>query len=389
MNPLPAFPLEDYLAHQQPIDQAVGEVLQRGLYVLGGEVAAFEEEFAAFLGVGQVVGVANGTDAIELMLRGLEIGRGDLVVVPSHTAVASASGILRAGAEPVFGEVDPETMTLCPDALEALLKSPTGHRVRAVLAVHLYGHPCDMDKLENLCRQQGVILLEDCAQAHGAEYHGRKAGSLGRAAGFSFYPTKNLGAVGDGGAVATSDLELAERIRVLRQYGWVGRYVSDFEGINSRLDELQAAILRVKLRTLAEQLERRRSLAGWYHANLHEGLDLRVPMVRAHCRHAWHLYVVRSAQRDALLAHLTGQGISAAVHYPVPIHKQLGYAAYAEKSPPLAITEQLAREVLSLPLHPYLREAHLEKVTRSLKAFAGQAQGELGELGKTGGTQHE
>jgi dTDP-4-amino-4,6-dideoxygalactose transaminase len=199
MNRITAFPLDDYLAHQTELDEAVNGVLRRGVYILGQEVAAFEEEFAAFVGVDHAVGVANGTDAIELMLRALEIGQGHRVVVPSHTAVASAAAIVRAGAEPIFVDVEPVTQTLCPAALERLLNSDQGASVRAVLAVHLYGHPCEMETLHKICARHGITLLEDCAQGHGAEYQGRKVGSIARAAAFSFYPTKNLGAVGDGG----------------------------------------------------------------------------------------------------------------------------------------------------------------------------------------------
>jgi dTDP-4-amino-4,6-dideoxygalactose transaminase len=369
MNRITAFPLDDYLAHQTELDEAVNGVLRRGVYILGQEVAAFEEEFAAFVGVDHAVGVANGTDAIELMLRALEIGQGHRVVVPSHTAVASAAAIVRAGAEPIFVDVEPVTQTLCPAALEGLLNSDQGANVRAVLAVHLYGHPCDMEALQKICARHGITLLEDCAQGHGADYQGRKVGSIARAAAFSFYPTKNLGAVGDGGAVVTSDKELAERIHILRQYGWVGRYISDYEGVNSRLDELQAAILRVKLRTLPQQLEKRRSLADWYRGQIHAGYPVRLPEVKPHCLHAWHLFVVRSDQRDELHAHMTELGVPVAIHYPQPIHRQAGYAAYAAQSPALPTTELLAREVLTLPLHPYLKTDSLEKVTSALLAF--------------------
>jgi dTDP-4-amino-4,6-dideoxygalactose transaminase len=200
---------------------------------------------------------------------------------PVAKVIASAAAIVRAGAEPIFVDVEPVTQTLCPAALEGLLNSDQGANVRAVLAVHLYGHPCDMEALQKICARHGITLLEDCAQGHGAEYQGRKVGSIARAAAFSFYPTKNLGAVGDGGAVVTSDKEFAERIHILRQYGWVGRYISDYEGVNSRLDELQAAILRVKLRTLPQQLEKRRSLADWYRGQIHAGYPVRLPEVKS------------------------------------------------------------------------------------------------------------
>lgn len=381
MNRITPFPLDDYLAHQKELDETVITVLNRGTYILGHEVAAFEEEFAAFIGAERAVGLANGTDAIELILRALEIGRGHRVVVPSHTAVASAAGVVRAGAEPIFVDVEPVTQTLCPAALERLLNSDQGEGVRAVLAVHLYGHPCYMEALQKICTRHGITLLEDCAQGHGAEYQGRRVGSIARAAAFSFYPTKNLGALGDGGAVTTSDKELAERIKILRQYGWVGRYISDFEGVNSRLDELQAAILRVKLRTLPHQLEKRRRLADWYRMQIDAGYPVRLPEVLPDCLHAWHLFVVRCDHRDELHEHMTRLGVPVAIHYPQPIHKQAGYADYAAKSPALPTTERLAREVLTLPLHPYLETRSLETVTSALLAFKAD-QGTLPAEGK-------
>jgi dTDP-4-amino-4,6-dideoxygalactose transaminase len=365
------FPVADYIAHQNEIEQALRSVLAGGKYVLGEQVSDFESEFADFVGTEKAVGVANGTDAIELILRALGIGQGDLVVVPSHTAVASAAGILRAGATPLFVDVDPESMTVCPDAFAELMTSEQAKRVRALLAVHLYGHPCDMERLMDLCEQFGVTLIEDGAQAHGAEWRGRRIGSIARAAAFSFYPTKNLGAVGDGGAITTSDSELAERIRMLRQYGWVGRYVSEVVGINSRLDEMQAAILRVKLRTLKHQLERRRFFAERYNTLLGrlDGLDL--PIVRSECLHAWHLYVVRSAVRDPLMRHLQSLDIPVGIHYPVPIHQQPGYVPYAQRGPALPVTERLANEVLSLPLHPYMNEDEYQRVTLALQDWCG------------------
>jgi len=371
MKSFVAYPLADYLAHQPELERAVREVLTSGQYILGQEVAAFEAEFAAYVGAEQAVGVANGTDAIELILRGLGIGPGDRVVVPSHTAVASAAGVVRAGATPVFVDVDEETMTLCPTALSEVLGGVQGARVRAVLAVHLYGHPCDMKQLAALCEGAGVTLIEDGAQAHGALYEGSNVGTLARAAAFSFYPTKNLGAVGDGGAITTSDAELAERIRRLRQYGWVGRYVSETVGINSRLDELQAAMLRVKLRTLPAQLAARQKWAGWYGEQLNGMAGLQLPTVQPDCGHAWHLYVVRSKEREALMEHLRGLEIPVGVHYPVPIHLQPGYVAFAQQSPALPVTEGLAKEVLSLPLHPYMQEEELQQVVEGVQSWPG------------------
>jgi dTDP-4-amino-4,6-dideoxygalactose transaminase len=369
MTLFPAFPIEDYRAHEAGIREALARVLEGGHYILGPEVEAFEREFAAFVGVAHAVGVANGTDAIELILLAAGIGPGDRVAVPSHTAVASVSAIKRAGAEPVFVDVDARTRTLSPEALEEALESPVGGAIKAVLAVHLYGHPCDMRRLEVLCASRGIDLIEDCAQAHGAVYRGGKAGGLARAAAFSFYPTKNLGAIGDGGAVTTNDPDFARRIRVLRQYGWERRYISECYGVNSRLDEMQAAILRVKLRSLDTQLMRRRELAARYERALADVPGVEVPMTGAGCEHAWHLYVIRCAKRDALMAHLVAGEVPVALHYPAAVHEQPAYRRQAMESPPLPETEALTREILTLPLHPYLDNAAVDHVVERIRAF--------------------
>jgi dTDP-4-amino-4,6-dideoxygalactose transaminase len=364
-----AYPLADCQAHQEEIHAALQEFLRGGSYVLGPEVAAFEREFAQFVGASQAIGVANGTDAIEVLLRALEIGSGDAVAVPSHTAVASASGIARAGAQPIFVDIDADTFTISPDALQELLKSPVGARVKAVLAVHLYGHPCDMKRLEAVARAHGVVLLEDCAQAHGAVSRGRSVGSLARAAAFSFYPTKNLGALGDGGAITTSDAALAEACRVVRQYGWKERYISASQGVNSRLDELQAALLRIKLRALPVRLRRRRQLAALYGSLLKGCPNLVTPVCRPECEHAYHLYVVRTPHRDGLMKHLLGKGIPAALHYPAAIHQQPGYTEVAALSPPLPSTETVVKEILTLPLHPYLDDAAVHYTCAAVREY--------------------
>ena len=366
----PSYPQEDYRRHRAGIDAAVGRALDGGSYILGPEVLGFEAEFARFTGVNHAVGVANGTDAIELMLRGLEIGAGAKVVVPSHTAVASAAGIERARAEPVFVDVDMETFTICPQALEELLQSPLGRGVKAVLAVHLYGHPVDWAGLLKVADRHGVILLEDCAQAHGAGIHGQRVGSFGRAAAFSFYPTKNLGAIGDGGAITTSDDALAERLRSLRQYGWAERYISRRKGVNSRLDELQAAILRVKLPGLLESIARRQALAAEYGRRLADVPGLVLPGQRDGCDHAYHLYVVRSHRRDALMDHLTRAGVPVALHYPAAIHQQPAYTGAAAASPALPQTGEIVRTILTLPLHPYLGMDAIAHVCDSIRTFA-------------------
>lgn len=368
-----AYPLEDYRQHQQAIDHSLARVLDHGHYILGGEVTAFEQEFAAYTGTKHCIGVANGTDAIEVILRALNIGQGCKVALPSHTAVASASGIARAGASAVFVDIDLESRTLCPQALESLLSSPMGQEVKAVLAVHIYGHPCDMESLQTVADKYGVILLEDCAQAHGATFQERPVGSLARAAAFSFYPTKNLGAIGDGGGITTNDSELAGQINVIRQYGWKERYISACEGVNSRLDELQAALLRVKLQTLPASILQRRKLAALYNELLTGSGIVTPPPCKTGCEHAYHLYVVRSSRRDALMQYLLSQGIPVALHYPAAIHQQPGYFPVATKSPPLPNTETLMKEILTLPLHPHLSEEAVRYTCEAIRTFEHQA----------------
>ncbi len=334
------------------ISDAVKRVLESGGYILGTEVEGFEREFAAFLGVDHAVCVGNGTDAIELMLRVLDIGHGSRVVVPANAPSAVAAGVMRSGAGLVFADIEPETSTLSPESLDAVLRSHAGRGIKAALVVHLYGHPADWVGLKRVADAHGIVLLEDAAQAHGAEWHGRLAGTLGRLSAFSFYPTKNLGACGDAGAVVTADPELAGRLRELRQYGWKTRGVSEHCGVNSRMDEIQAAILRAKLPFLPEGIKRRRDLAAIYASRLGRCPGLSVPVVRADCGHAFHLYVVRSGERDALLQSLAAAGIPAAVHYPVPLHRQPAF----ETADVLPVAEAAAREVLTLPLHPHLSE---------------------------------
>ncbi len=360
------YPQADQRHHAAALTQAMQRVSDSGSYILGTEVAAFETEFAAFLGINHATGVANGTDAIELMLRALEIGAGSKVAVPSFAPSAVAAGVARSGAEPVFADIEPGTFTLCPEALDDLLRSPRGHGVKAALVVHLYGHPADWENLQRVADAHGIELLEDCAQAHGALWHGRMVGTLGRAAAFSFYPTKNLAAMGDAGAVATNDAELAERVRVIRQYGWKERYVSDHAGVNSRLDELQAAVLRVKLGALNESILQRRRLAAEYDARLVGSRVVTAPAVRGGCEHAYHQYVVRSERRDALMQHLQRAGIPVAALYPVPLHRQRAFGGNNEI---MLESDRAAAAVLSLPMHPYLPEEAVGDVLEVLEKF--------------------
>lgn len=361
----PSYPMEDHLTHRAEISGAIQRVLESGRYILGEEVLGFEREFAAFLGRKHAVGVASGTDAIEVMLRGLGIGAGDKVVVPAHAPSAVAAGVIRSGAALVFADIEAGTFTLCPESLDAIMGSKDGVGVKAVLVVHIYGHPADWASLERVAEKHGILLLEDCAQSHGASWQGRKTGSLGKAAAFSFYPTKNLAAVGDAGTVVTDDPALAERMRAIRQYGWQERFNSSMPGVNSRLDELQAAVLRTKLPSLEESVGIRRRLAARYDQRLGTSGKVITPQVRSDCAHAYHQYVVRSARRDELLQHLNQSGIGAAVHYPVPLHHQPAYCQEVT----LKVTEQAVATILSLPLHPYLSDEAVDAVCDTIESL--------------------
>lgn len=366
-----ANPGAGYRALKGEIDDAVARALSSGWYILGNELRAFEAEFASWLGVPSVVGCGNGTDAIALALRGLGIGPGSTVITVSHTAVATVAAIEMAGATPLLVDIDPVHYTLDPDALaEVLAKPPPGlPPIRAVIPVHLYGQPADLDRIVPLCRTYGVALIEDCAQAHGARLHGQRVGTFGDAATFSFYPTKNLGALGDGGAVAVRDAGLASRIGALRQYGWRQHYISDEVGVNSRLDEVQAAILRVKLRHLDAHNDRRRTIAAAYTEALPPSVA--APAVRPDVAHVFHLYVTRSAVRDSLQADLRGLGIGTGIHYPVPVHLQPAYKNRVRLWDGCQRTEQAAAEILSLPLYPELTDDQVQTVCQALRQVGG------------------
>lgn len=357
-------PKASYLAHRQEIDEAVSQTLDSGWYILGKQVSAFEQEFAAFIGVEHCVGVANGTDALTLTLRAVGVGAGDVVVTVSHTAVATVAAIELAGAEPLLVDIDPATFTISPQAIEDTIKAYRGKaRLKAIIAVHLYGHPAEMAAITELARRFDLRVVEDCAQAHGAKIGDRRVGSIGDVAAFSFYPTKNLGALGDGGAVVTNDAQLADRLRLLREYGWRERYVSEIAGMNSRLDELQAALLRVKLEYLDAENERRRQIAAAYDEKL-AATSLQLPTVSGDVSHVYHQYVVRSSERDSLKNRLREQGIGTLIHYPVPVHRQPAYKHLVGVA--LPETELAAREVLSLPMFPQLTDEQVAQVIAAL-----------------------
>jgi dTDP-4-amino-4,6-dideoxygalactose transaminase len=352
--------------HAEELKAAAARVIDSGSYVLGDELAAFEREFAGWCGVRHAIGVGNGLDALALVLRAYRqlgtLADGDEVIVPGNTFIASFLAISENRLVPVPVEPDAATFNLDPARAEAAI----GPRTRAIMAVHLYGQLADMAALQVLARQHGLLLIEDAAQAHGALRDGRRAGAFGDAAAFSFFPAKNLGALGDGGAVVTGDDALAQRITALRNYGSDLKYRHLFQGPNSRLDEMQAAMLRVKLKYLDADVARRRRLAQRYREGIRHPL-IRLPQVARGEAHAWHLFVLRCARRDALQRHLHAHGIRTQVHYPVPAHRQPAYPSLRDSRLPL--TERLCGEVLSLPLGPTLRDDAVERVIEACNVF--------------------
>jgi dTDP-4-amino-4,6-dideoxygalactose transaminase len=364
-------PRASYLEQKAEIDAAVSRVLQGGQYILGSEVAAFEGMFAAWLGTEYAVGVGSGTDALELALRACGIGSGDLVFTVSHTAVATVAAIERAGAVPVLVDIEPDGFTMDPAALEAALDAAPPGRPAAILPVHLYGEPADMEPILRLARRRGLWIIEDCAQSHGALYRGARTGSIGDIGCFSFYPTKNLGALGDAGMVATNHPALAAALRQIREYGWRERYISARIGINSRLDPVQAAILAEKLSRLDPDNARRQAIAARYDEGL-SGLKLAPPSRRPEGTHVFHQYVIRTseADRDRLREHLSRAGIATAIHYPVPVHLQPAYMGRLAEFPAgLLATTRIAPRILSLPMFPQLAPAAVERVIAAIRGY--------------------
>lgn len=340
------------------MDAAYRRVMESGFYLFGEELEAFEAEYAAYCGAKHCIAVGNGLDALHLILRACDIGPGDEVLVPSHTFIATWLAVSYAGATPVPVEVDPRTANLAPERLEAAITS----RTRAVIPVHLYGQPADMDAILALARRHGLKVIEDNAQAAGARYKGRRTGALGDAAGHSFYPGKNLGAFSDAGAVTTNDDALAERVRALRNYGSQRKYFHDLKGFNSRMDELQAAFLGIKLRRLDEWNERRKRVAAKYLEQLRGAPGLILPHVPEWAEPVWHLFVVRHPERDRLQQKLAEAGVGTLIHYPVPLHLSGAYADRGWKRGAFPIAESLAGTVLSLPMGPHLTDEQVETV---------------------------
>ncbi len=354
-------PKAQYLSYKEEIDAAISRVIDGGWYILGEEVKAFEEEFAKYIEVRHGIGVGSGTEALHLALVSCDIRKGDEVITVSHTAVATVSAIELAGAKPVFVDIEPDFYTIDPAKLEAAITQKT----KAIIPVHIYGQSADMEPIFQIAKKHNLCLIEDCAQAHGATYKNKRVGSFGDMACFSFYPTKNLGALGDGGMVVTNDDTLAEKARLLREYGWARRFVSQISGWNTRLDEIQAAVLRVKLKYLDEDNAKRARIAELYRRGLDE-TPLVLPTVMEGVVHVYHLFVIRTRDRDELLEFLRKKGIGAAIHYPVPVHQQPAYAGVNGKLPQ---TECVAKEILSIPIYPELTKEDIYTVIDTIRDF--------------------
>ena len=346
------------------IRQAVIEVIDAGHYIKGHRLEEFEHEFARFCNTEHAIGVSSGTSAILLTLMALGIGAGDEVIVPAHTFIATATPAMFLGARPVFADIDPEDYTISV----ADAKSKISARTKAIIPVHLYGHPCDMDPILELAREHGLHVIEDACQAHGAEYKGRRVGSLADVACFSFYPSKNMTVLGDGGMVTTSNATLANKIRMLADHGRTEKYVHQLLGLNFRMSEISAAIGTEQLGHVAEWNQRRREIAARY-SSLLQGSEVATPVEKKWARHVYHMYVIRVKQRDKLASYLKAAGIQTGIHYPVPLHHQPCVKSEVQ----LPVTEQYADEVLSLPMHPQLTDTEIDYVAASIKKFVRQA----------------
>ena len=353
-----------YAAIRQEIDEVIAGVIATGVFVGGEEVHAFNEEFGRFCDA-YAVGVGSGTGALYLAARALGLGPGDEVIVPAYTFSGTAEGVALTGAQIVFGDIDEKTKNLDPGAAEAAITENT----RAIVAVHLYGQPAEMEALEALAKQHKLFLIEDAAQAHGARYRGRPVGSIGDVGAFSFYPAKNLGAYGDGGAVVSRNRDWVAQVAMLANHGRAGKYLHQIQGTNSRLDSLQAAILRVKLRHLEEWTSRREAIAALYSELLAAYPEVETPVVAEECRHAFHLYVIAVDQRDALRTHLREREIASGIHYPLPLHLQAAYRQLGWGKGSFPNSEMAAQRVLSLPMFPELRESQVRRVVREIGSF--------------------
>ncbi len=351
--------------HRLEIDSAIKRVVDSGRYLLGQEVCDFEDEFARFCGVRFAIGVANGLDALTLSLEALNIGNGDEVIVPSNTYIATILAISANGATPILVEPDIDTYNIDPNLIEAAITPKT----KMIMPVHLYGQVCEMDAISAIADRYGLKIVEDCAQAHGAEYSGRRVGSFGDCGGFSFYPGKNLGALGDGGMIVTNDADLDRKLRALRNYGSLQKYENIYKGTNSRLDEIQAAVLGVKLPYLLQDNDARRRIAKYYLKNI-DHPEIVLPKARQDddASHVWHVFVIRCRTRDALRVHLTDHGVETVIHYPIPPHKQRAYEEWATVSFPTS--ESIHKEVLSLPISPVMTIEDAARVVDVVNKYA-------------------
>lgn len=339
---------EEYQSVSDELDPKIHSILENGFFVLGEEVEKFEQEFSSYMGTKYAVSVNSGSDAIFFAIRSLGIGSGDEVITVAHTFISTVDGIIRNGAKPVFVDIDPDTYCIDTSQIEEKITENT----KAILPVHIYGHPADMESLHKVAEKYDLFLIEDACQAHAAEYNGKKVGNLGDIGCFSFYPTKNLGAYGDGGMIVTDDADLAVLLKQFRNYGQSEKYYHDFLGYNSRLDELQASVLRVKLKHLNNWNNKRRKIADIYKDHL-EDLDLILPVEKEGSKHVYHLYVIRCENRDNIKEELLRKGIQTQIHYPLPIHKQKPYLDFNVELP---VTEKVCSEILSLPMNPFLKE---------------------------------
>ena len=353
--------------YRSAIDAATARVFDSGWYILGEEVKSFEASFAQWLGSKHTVGVANGTDAIIVALRALGVGPGDWVVTVSSTAVATVSAVDLVGARPILVDIDAARMTMSPEALKGALHLYRDLPIKAIVVVHLYGHPADIESILSIAAEYDIPVIEDCAQSHGAKVNGKTVGTWGKIASYSFYPTKNLGAIGDGGAVGTDDDELIDRCRLIRQYGWRKRYISEIRGLNSRLDELQAAILSAKLTGLDSDNDRRREIASIYRKST--GSHLQHPTEAEGCHHVFHQYGLRTEHRDELVNFLASKGVSTGILYPMPVHLQPGYSEIAKTGTDMSETVRHAEQIICLPIYPELTDEDCHHVVSCLEEF--------------------
>jgi dTDP-4-amino-4,6-dideoxygalactose transaminase len=366
MLKIPFFHLNEEIAllHDE-IHNAIDAVLQRGLFILGPELEAFEDEFADYLNVPYAVGVGSGTEALHLALVACGIKPGDGVITVPNTAVPTVSAIDFAGGHPVFVDIDPDTYTMDPSALKNYLEKKSVINIKAIIPVHLYGHPADLQPIVEIAQHYDLKVIEDCAQAHGTIYRGKKVGTLGDVGCFSFYPTKNLGAYGDAGMVVTHDIDTADRVRMLRNYGEKSKYNSVIKGFNSRLDEIQAAVLRVKLKYLDEWNSSRRRTADTYNEYLQQS-ELLLPVEKSYAKHMYHQFVVRSDNRIGLQRALYREGIGTAIHYPMPIYLQEAYKGICYEKGSFPITEKCVKKILSLPIFPGIKRRQVQRICKTI-----------------------